>query len=226
LLAKESVLHKLNGGLGSSWDEFEVQEMALRIVRWRPVGNTEVPVYAGDVMWFLDRRGGTGGGGRSANGGSQPCGLSTGTTSIISGNATTNIPTIAARGAIGEAIGGPQGGVVGALIGSLFGVGGTASYVPSTKSLYAGPTVVFAPALGGGSGVSGNSVSVPAGQNPNSIANGLSYSVTFQPRPFLGSTVVKSPGSGPSVVGPSVGTRIPVSFGVSYNVPLIKGACQ
>src|SRR5208337_2301894 len=126
-------------------------------------------------------------------------------------NATTNIPTIAAGAAIGEAIGGPPGAFLGGILGSLFGVGGTVSYVPSTKSLYAGPTLVFAPALGGGNGFSGNVVSVPAGQNPNSIANGLSYSVTFQPSPLLGSTVVKSPGSGPSVMGPSAGTRIPVS---------------
>src|SRR5437588_13088408 len=63
-------------------------------------------------------------------------------------------------------------------------------------------------------------------QNPNAIANGLSYSVTFQPIPFLGSTIQKSPGSGPSVVGPSVGTRVPVSFGVSYNFRVKKGRCE
>jgi len=179
--------------------------------------------------------GGGGGGGRggagattqppAANNGPKPCSASSSTTSIVSGNATTNIPTIAAGAAIGEAIGGPPGAFLGGIIGSFFGVGGTVSYVPSTKSLYAGPTVVFAPALGGGNGFSGNVVSVPAGQNPNSIANGLSGSVTFQPGPLLGSTVVKSPGS-PPVVGPSVGTRIPVSFGASYNFPVIKGACQ
>jgi len=150
---------------------------------------------------------------------------STGTTSIISGNVTTNAPTIAAGAAVGEAIGGPPGAFLGGIIGNFFGVGGTASYVPSTKSLYAGPTLVFAPALGGGNGFSANVVSVPSSQNPNSIANGLSYSVTFQPLPFLGSTVVKSPGSGPAVVGSSVGTRIPVSFGVSFNFPLKKGGC-
>ncbi|HWY69217.1 MAG TPA: hypothetical protein VNX88_11145 [Terriglobales bacterium] len=138
---------------------------------------------------------------------------------------TSNIPTIIAGDAIGGLVGGPPGAFAGAVFGSLFGVGGTASYVPSTKSLYAGPTLVFAPALGGGSGFSGNVVSVPAGQNPNAIANGLSYSVTFQPMPLLGSTVTKSPGSGPPVVGPSVGTRVPVSFGVSYNVRVKKGSC-
>jgi len=165
------------------------------------------------------------GGGGAANNGQQPCSASTSATSIWSGNVTTNAPTIAAGAAIGEAIGGPPGAFLGGIIGSFFGVGGTASYVPSTKSLYAGPTLVFAPALGGGSGSSGNVVSVPAGQNPNAIANGLSYSVTFQPSPLLGSTVVKSPGSGSPVVGPSVGTRIPVSFGVSYNFPVKKGGC-
>ena len=138
-----------------------------------------------------------------------PC-QSTGTTSILSGNATTNIPTIAAGEVIGGEIGGPPGAALGGMIGSLFGVGGNASYVPSTESLYAGPTLVFAPALGGGNGAAANIVSVPAGQNPNSIANGLSSSVTFQPSPLFGSTVVKSPGNGPPVVGPSVGTRVPV----------------
>ena len=39
-------------------------------------------------------------------------------------------------------------------------VGGTASYVPSTKSLSLGPTLVFAPALGSGGGHSFNAVSV------------------------------------------------------------------
>ncbi len=193
--------------------------------------------YPGPDLWlFYDSSDSAGGGGttyipggggtrQAANNGPKPCGASSSTTSIVSGNATTDIPTIAAGAAIGEAIGGPPGAFLGGIIGSVFGVGGTVSYVPSTKSLYAGPTIVFAPVLGGGNGFSANLVSVPAGQNPNSIANGLSGSVTFQPSPFLGSTVVKSPGS-PPVVGPSVGTRIPVSFGASYNFPVIKGGCQ
>jgi transposase len=115
-------------------------------------------------------------------------------------------------------------GLITMVIGSFFGVGGTASYVPSSNSLYAGATVVVGLGVGGGSGVSASAVTVPAGQNPNSIANGPSYSLTYQPLPFLGSTVVKSPGSGPPVVGPSVGTRIPVSGGVSYNV-CVTGCC-
>lgn len=98
---------------------------------------------------------------------------------------TTNIPTIVAGAAIGDTIGGPPGAFLGGVIGSLFGVGGTVSNVPSTKSLYAGPTLVFVPAYGGGSGAGGNIVSVPPSQNPNSIANGPSYSITFQPHPFL-----------------------------------------
>jgi hypothetical protein len=51
------------------------------------------------------------------------------------------------------------------------------------------------------------------------------FSVTFQPSPLLGSTVTKSPGSGPPVIGSSVGTRVPVSFGVSYSFPVKTGGC-
>jgi hypothetical protein len=61
---------------------------------------------------------------------------------------------------------------------------------------------------------------VPSKQNPNSIAGGYDFSLTYQPNPFLGSTVVKSPGSGPPVVGPSIGTRIPVAGSVSYSICL------
>jgi RHS repeat-associated protein len=159
------------------------------------------------------------------NGKGGDCTASLGTTSIISGNATTNAPTIAAGATIGGLIDGAPGAFLGGIVGSLFGVGGTVSYVPSTKSLYAGPTLVFAPALGGGNGFGANVVSVPPSQNPDSIASSWSYSVTFQPTPLLGSTVTKSPGSGPPVVGPSVGTRVPVSFGVSYSFPVKKGGC-
>lgn len=166
--------------------------------------------------------GGTNGSGPTNNG---TCNASTGNTSIVTGTATSNSPTIVAGAAIGGFIGSEPGAFLGGILGSLFGVGGTASYVPSTKSLYAGPALVFAPALGGGSGVGITVSSVPPSQNPNSIANGWDFSVGFQPLPFLGSTVVKSPGSGPPVVGPSAGTRVPVSFGVSYSVPVKKGGC-
>jgi hypothetical protein len=148
-----------------------------------------------------------------------------GPSKIVSSSATTNVPTIAAGAAIGGAIGGPPGAFVGGIIGSLFGVGGNVSYVPSTNSWYAGPTATFAPGLGGGNGISANFVNVPSTQNANSIANGASYSITFQPNPFFGSTVTKSPGSGPPVVGPSVGTRVPVSFSAGYNFCLHNCGC-
>jgi RHS repeat-associated protein len=149
----------------------------------------------------------------------------TGPSQIVSVSATTNAPTIAAGTAIGGAIAGPPGAFVGGIIGSLFGVGGSVSWVPSTNSWYAGPTAVFAPGLGGGSGISANDVNVPSTQNANSIANGQSYSITFQPNPLLGSVVTKSPGSGPPVVGPSIGTRVPVSFGAGYNFCLHNCGC-
>jgi hypothetical protein len=140
-------------------------------------------------------------------------------------NATTNAPTTAGGAAAGFELGGIPGAVVGGAIGSLFGIGPTVSYVPSTGSFYLGLTVVFPPALGGGNGFSANVVSVPAGQNPNSIANGGSISMTFQPSPFFGSTVVNSPGNGPAVIGPAVGTRVPVSFSGSYNFRVIGAGC-
>ena len=148
-----------------------------------------------------------------------------GPSKIVNVSATTNAPTIAAGALIGEAIGGPPGAFVGGIIGSLFGVGGSVSYVPSTNSWYAGPTAVFAPGLGGGNGISANYVNVPVGQNAHSIANGASYSITFQPNPLFGSVVTKSPGSGPPVVGPSIGTRVPVSFGAGYNFCLHNCGC-
>ena len=50
--------------------------------------------------------------------------------------------------------------------------------------------------------------------NPsNNQVNGQSY----QPMLFTGATISKSPGSGPPVVGPSVGTRIPFAASASYN---------
>jgi RHS repeat-associated protein len=125
----------------------------------------------------------------------------------------------------GTAIGslfGPEGTVIGAAIGNSIGVGLGGSYVPATKSLYIGPAAAFSPF--GGGGFNANYVNVPAGQNPNAIASGQSYSVTFQPLPFLGSTVVKSPGSAP-VVGPSIGTRVPVSAGASYNFCVHNCGC-
>jgi len=119
-------------------------------------------------------------------------------------------------GVIGEAIEPVGGGVLGAALGSTIGVGPVVSYVPSTDSSYLGLTATFSPVILSGNGVSASTVIVPPGQDPNAIANGFSTSVTFQPTPLTGSTVVKSPGS-PAVAGPSVGTKIPIAFGASYS---------
>jgi RHS repeat-associated protein len=130
--------------------------------------------------------------------------------------------------AVGAFIGsfaGPEGTLPGALISSMFGVGPTASFVPSTHSVYVGVTLVGGLGISGGGGGSINVVNVPRGQNPNSIANGESYSITYQPTPFTGATATKSPGSGPPVVGPSFGTRIPVAASASYNICLWNCGC-
>ncbi len=140
-----------------------------------------------------------------------------GTTSIQTVSATSASPSAALGAMIGEAIDPAGGGVAGALLGSTIGVGGSVSYVPSTGSWFAGAAVTFSPVILSGTGASANDVIVPAGQNPNSIAAGQSYSVTLQPTPLTGTTVVKSPGSGPPVAGPSIGTKVPVAFGASYN---------
>src|SRR5262249_17613470 len=104
---------------------------------------------------------------------------------------------------------GPAATLPGALIGSMFGVGPTGSAVPSTRSLYAGITFIGGLRIVGGAGGNINVGNVPPNQNPNAIANVMSFSLTYQPKFLAGSTVTKSPGSGPPVVGPSVGTRIP-----------------
>lgn len=143
--------------------------------------------------------------------------VANGTTSIQTVSATSAAPAMLLGGIVGEGIDPAGGGVAGALLGSTIGVGGSVSYVPSTDSWFAGPTVTFSPVLLSGTGASASDVIVPSGQNPNSIANGQSYSVTLQPTPLTGTTVVKSPGSGPPVAGPSIGTKVPVAFGASYN---------
>jgi hypothetical protein len=117
---------------------------------------------------------------------------------------------------IGESIGGLPGEFVGALIGSMFGLGGNVSYVPSTGSIYAGPIATFGVGINGGSGSAVSVVPVRSPQNAKSIANGRSYSLTYQPS-YTGSTVTKSPGSGPPVVGPSMGTKVPVSGTIGFN---------
>jgi RHS repeat-associated protein len=195
----------------------------------------DAPIEILPLVWFpLPNPGGASGGSLGDSGtpsfqNGQPGQASrncAGSSTIISGSVTTNVPTIAAGAAIGGLIGGPPGAFVGGLMGSFFGVGGNVSYVPSTNSLYAGPTAIFGLGLGGGSGQSANLVNVPSTQDANSIAKGLSYSITYQPNLAAGSTVTKSPGSGPPVVGPSIGNRIPVAVGASYNISLHNGGCQ
>jgi RHS repeat-associated protein len=145
-----------------------------------------------------------------------------GSTSIVTVSATSSAPGTLLGGLIGELIEPVGGGIPGAILGSFVGTGVNVSNVPSTDSWYAGPTVSFTPALFGGNGVSASDVIVPSGQSANSIANGTSYSVTFQPTPLTGSTVTKSPGSGPAVAGPSVGTKVPLSFSASHNFDITQ----
>lgn len=129
--------------------------------------------------------------------------------------------------AVGELVGGAMGMLPGALFGAMCGVGISASYVPVTNSLYFGPAVACAPGIGTGIGVSAGVVAVPPSQNPNSIARGLTGSVTFQPMPLLGAIWTKSPGSGPAVGGSSVGSRIPVGVtgGFSFCFPFLGFTC-
>jgi RHS repeat-associated protein len=144
--------------------------------------------------------------------------VSTSLSSVIY-SGSVNVFTFAGLGAeIGGTIGGPLGILPGALIGSMCGVGPSFSYVPSTNSLYGGLQVScgIAP-IDGGLGLNGNAVNVPPSQDPNSIANGWTGSLTFQPTPITGVTVTKSPGSGPPVAGPSFGTRVPVAVGGGYS---------
>jgi hypothetical protein len=128
-------------------------------------------------------------------------------------------------GAVAGSIFGPGGTVVGYAFASQFGVGVDLAYVPQNNTLYGGLAGTFAPLqIGGGRGFSLSYTPVPASQNANAIANGRAYSTSFQPLPIMGTVVTKSPGSGPPVTGFQVGTRAPVSFGVSHNVCLL-GAC-
>ncbi len=143
---------------------------------------------------------------------------------IVSGNIATNSPTTELGAMIGS-LAGPPGAFAGALIGSMFGIGGSVSYVPGTGSIYAGPVATFGVGINGGSGFSISAVHVPASQNANSIANGKSFSLNYQPNPFFGSTVTKSPGSGPPVVGPSIGTKVPVSASGGYSFCLRHCGC-
>jgi len=135
--------------------------------------------------------------------------------SIINASYTTAAPGMILGGIIGEAIEPVGGGVVGALLGSTIGVGGSASYVPGSDSTYIGATLTFTPRLLGGEG--GN-ISWQFASNSfkaDNIASGFSFSGNVQPT-LLGAAGSWSPGNG-WAAGPSVGTRVPVSVGVSYN---------
>ncbi len=135
---------------------------------------------------------------------------------IASATVTSSLPGIALGGAVGGLFG-PAGGAIGAVLGSLCGIGGNISFVPSTGSLYVGPVAACGLAILGGSGYQLSLTNVPPGQNPNSIASGMSATITYQPTLFTGSTATISPGSGPAVVGVSAGTRVAVSASVGYN---------
>jgi hypothetical protein len=71
----------------------------------------------------------------------------------------------------------------------------------------------------------GEEVSGTAYQNPNSIANSRSYSVTYQSRLVAGLIVTKSLDSGGPVVGPSVDSKVPVSGVASHNICLLNCGC-
>jgi RHS repeat-associated protein len=136
--------------------------------------------------------------------------------SIWSGSVTGNLGWLGAM--IGGLLG-PEGILPGALIGSMCGFGPSASYVPSTGSLYGGIVLSCGVLPLQGGGISGSAVSVPGTQNPNQIANGPSGSVTYLPTGgFPGSTIVKSPGSGPAVIGIALGNRAPVSGSIGVNI--------
>lgn len=143
---------------------------------------------------------------------------------LISASLTSSAPGIVLGSAAGGVFG-PVGAFAGGVIGSMFGAGGALSYVPSTGSLYLGGVATAGAGLNGGSGFNVSSINVPSFQNPNAIANGPSFSGTFQPFPVLGSTVTKSPGSGPAVIGPSMGTRSPVSGSAGYSICVRHCGC-
>jgi RHS repeat-associated protein len=178
---------------------------------------------------FLGGRGGGGSGGNSSSSTNKPgcrAGQSNGTTTIVSGSYTNSTPTVALGTAIGGYLAGPPGAAIGGIIGSYFGVGISASWVPSTNSWYAGPTVAAGIVPGGGSGFNVSAVTVPSNQNPNAIANHLSLSATWQPMPTAGATVTKSPGSGPAVAGYSTGSRVPASGSASFSICVTNCGCS
>jgi RHS repeat-associated protein len=140
------------------------------------------------------------------------------TSQIVSVSVTSSWPGVLLGSAIGG-LWGPAGSAIGAVLGSMCGVGGNVSVAstPAKTSVYAGPTASCGFAVVGGSGFQVSVTPVPPSQDPNKIASGESTSITWQPTPITGSTVTRSPGSGPPVVGYSFGTRVPVSVGIGYN---------
>ena len=130
-------------------------------------------------------------------------------------------------GELGAAVGGRfgiPGAVIGYLIASRLGAGPSVTVVPSTRQIYAGPTAVVAPGFGGGMGVSVTRYRFTNAQHADNVLSGWGGTLTLQPLPFLGSTVLKSPGNEP-VVGFTAGTRVPVAVGGGYSWQLWAGKC-
>jgi RHS repeat-associated protein len=138
---------------------------------------------------------------------------------ILTGSYTWNL---SAAGAAAGAWFGPGGAGLGWVLGSMCGVGLSGSWVPSTNTLYVGVLGTCGLGFNAGQGVTFSMINVPAIQNPNSIANGMSRSAAFQPTRFTGSTATVSPGSGPPVTGFGIGTRVPVSVSEGFNVCVVN----
>jgi RHS repeat-associated protein len=83
--------------------------------------------------------------GGSGGGPNTTCGQPAGPSKVYNGSLTTGAPAAWLGSAIGGFAGGYYGAAFGAIIGSTFGIGVGGSYVPSTHSLYLGPTAVFSP---------------------------------------------------------------------------------
>jgi RHS repeat-associated protein len=193
--------------------------------------STEAECTSNNGQWFpdgaatyggIDSFGGVGSGSGIGDVGGGTGGTSTGAPSkpncpangggIANVSVTTAAPTTAVGAFIGSLFG-PEGTAIGAAIGSSFGIGASVSYVPSSNSWYVGWTAVASPLNGGG--ISASYSFVPKGQNPNSIANGTSYSVSST-TPF-GPILTKSPGSGPAVPGIAVGTHTPIAVSAGHS---------
>jgi RHS repeat-associated protein len=191
-----------SGGAGGGGDSFTVQQVVNVYADPLPDINAMATWITSGIQYF----------GAASNNlaPSKNCPASGG--GIANVSVTTATPTTAGGAFIGSLFG-PEGTAIGAAIGSSFGIGLSVSYVPSTNSWYAGWTAVASPLNGGG--VSASYSFVPNGQNPNSIANGTSYSASST-TPF-GPILTKSPGSGPSVPGIAVGTHTPIAVSAGHS---------